>query len=219
MPYKSKAERERERWMTLPEAVTHIRSADNCDVTDARQRLLKLLADGLRATGPLKWEKEKDDKPPPFGSTSMIGPSDTPPLGQDWLKAKIRWRNGKVRNDWTEHKYGKWRTPLLLRAKVEQHWPVSSPAAPTNAPLGTMRDQSKRPHASPEVDRATLALKVLYPDGNVPDQTSVPNKVLLRMVNGCLVKMTPPLLSVKIDSCNRAAGRRKDAGKHERTAK
>lgn len=208
MPYKSKAERERERWMTLPEAVAHIRLADKCGESDARRQLLKALADGLSAMGPLKWEKEKDDEPRPFGYTPIIVPTDAPPVGREWLKAKIRWKTGKVRNDWTEYKYGKWRVPLILRAKVDQHWPLAPPVAADTVPVGKHRDQSRRNRARPEVDRAAGALKVLYPDGNIPDQGSAPNKILLNKINECLAAMTPPLDPVKMDSLLRAANRR-----------
>jgi hypothetical protein len=125
MPYKSRAELERECWMMLPEAVAHIRDADGCDEAAARQQIIKALADGVRALGLLRWEKEKGDKPP-FGSTGITVPSDTPPSGRDWLTAKIRWNAGRVRNDWSEYKSGKWRVLLILRAKVEQLWPKTS---------------------------------------------------------------------------------------------
>jgi hypothetical protein len=209
MPYKSKAEEERDRWMTLPEAVAHIRSADHCDENAARQEIMKALADGVRVLGPLRWKKEKSDKPAPFGSAPITTPTDTPPIGSNWLGATIRWKNGRVRDDWSEHKNGKWRVLLILRSKVEQYWPLTPAAAATSkAPVLKHRNQLKQTRARPEVDRAARALKVLYPDGNVPDQPSVHNKALLGMVNDCLARMTPALRPVKMDSCLRAADRR-----------
>ena len=219
MPYKSKAEVERERWMTLPDAVAHIithlraAKADHCDEKAARQQIIKALADGVQVLGPLRWDKEKGDKPPPFGYTPTIVPTDTPPLGRDWLTAKIRWKSGRVLDDWGEYKNGKWRVLMILRATVEQHWPLTVSAAEVKAPRGKNRDQVEQTRARPEVDRAARALKVLYPDGNIPDQRSVHNKVLLSEVNDCLAAMAPPLLPVKMDSCLRAAGRRKDHGR------
>jgi hypothetical protein len=60
-----------------------------------------------------------------------------------------------------------------------------------------------------EVDRAAQALNDLYPNGAIPGQDSVSNKVLLNEVNDLLKKMTPPLQPVKMDSMLRAAKRRK----------
>jgi hypothetical protein len=131
MPYKSKAECERENWMMLPEVVAHIRSADSCDEKVARQLLVKALADGVRVLGPLRWAREKDDKPRPFGYTPATVPTDTPPLGRDWLTAKIRWKTGRVRDDWSQDRNGKWRLLLILRFKVEQQWPLSLPSDAT----------------------------------------------------------------------------------------
>ena len=137
MPYKTKAERERENWMTLPEAVTHIRTADRCDKRAARRQLIAALADGLRVLGPLKWGRERDDRLPPFGSTSITTPTDTPPPGRAWLEAKIRWKAGRVRDDWGEYKPGKWRVLLILRHSVLRQWqppgPTDSPARPDSA--------------------------------------------------------------------------------------
>jgi hypothetical protein len=123
MPYKTKAERERENWMTLPEAVTHILSAEKSDDVDAARRQLRaaLADDALR---PLRWERETDDRPP-FGSTSIISLTDTPPSGRDWLNAEIRWRSGRVRDDWDEFKNGKTRVLLILRHCVARLWKPS----------------------------------------------------------------------------------------------
>jgi hypothetical protein len=211
MPYKTKAERERENWMTLPDAVAHIQSSDQCDDVGAVQRQLHAaLADG--ALKPLKWEREPDDRPPPFGYTPVMSPADTPPIGHDWLIAKICWNAGTVRDDWSEHKNGKWRVLLVHRLSVVRQWP---PSAPSDMSASTSyakkakehATQSKQHRASPQTDRARKALAEIYPNG-VPDQSSKPNKVLLKEVNDRLARMIPPLEPVKIDSLTRAADRR-----------
>jgi hypothetical protein len=136
MPYKTKAESERENWMTLPEAVTHILSADKCDdLSAARRQLRAALADG--ALKPLRWKRESDDRSPPFGSTSVITPSETPPLGRDWLNAKIRWRMGRVRDDWDEFKNGKWRVLLIHGHSLARHWPKHVRTGPSKHAGGT----------------------------------------------------------------------------------
>ena len=58
MPYKTKAEQEREQWMTLPEVVAHICVADGCDERAARRQLKAALADGARYLQHLKWKRE-----------------------------------------------------------------------------------------------------------------------------------------------------------------
>jgi hypothetical protein len=130
MPYKSKAERERENWITLPEVVAQICSGDKCDEKVARRQLVRALADGPQGLGLLRWEREKDDRPPPRWKTKVMTPADTPPLGRAWSKAKIRWKTGKVRNDWGEYKHGKWRVLLIQRFTVLRLWPSPQPSSP-----------------------------------------------------------------------------------------
>jgi hypothetical protein len=134
MPNKMKAEcdRDREHWITLPEAVAHICATNNCDERVARRKLVVVLAGEPRALGVLKWEREQGDQPPPFGSTSITMPTDTPPLGREWLKAKFRWKNGRVRDDWGEYKNGKWRVLLLPRRSVARRWQPNPPSEPTS---------------------------------------------------------------------------------------
>ena len=129
MPYKTKAELERENWMTLPETVAHICSADKCDEKTARRELVKALAEGLRPLGPLEWEKERGDRQWPFGTSSITTPTDTPPIGSRWLGAKIRWKTGRVRDDWGEYKPGQLRVLLILRHNVVRNWPRPRPGA------------------------------------------------------------------------------------------
>lgn len=143
MPYKAKVERAREKWMTLPEAVTHICSTDNLeDEQIARGELLAALADGV--LGPLRWEKESDDRPPPFGFTPVIVPTDTPPAGRDWLTAQIHWKTGRVRNDWGEYKNRKRRVLLVSRDAVALQWrKVISPEPSPHARSGRGIELSK----------------------------------------------------------------------------
>ena len=126
MPYKTNAERDHEKWMTLPEAVSHICSADNCDEDSARHQLVAALADGLSVLGPLKWKREGSDKPPSFGSSPVTIPTDTPPLGRVWLKANIKWKTGTVRDNWGEYKNGKYRVLLIQRHSINRNWPPPS---------------------------------------------------------------------------------------------
>jgi hypothetical protein len=123
LPYKTKADQEREKWMTLPEAVVHICTADGCDERAARHRLIAALADGARYLQHLKWEREPGDRPSPIGPAPMMIPMDAPPLGRAWSHAKIRWKTGRVRDDWGEYKPGKWRVLLISRYGISRLWP------------------------------------------------------------------------------------------------
>lgn len=125
MPYHSRAEQERERWMTLLDAVAHIAAFDGCDRTTAQTQLIKALADGkLR---PLKWEPAEGDKSPlPSLGSSMLVPDDSPPQGRAWSDAVIDWATGRVRDDFGEYHPGQARVPLLLRQKVARLWPPAS---------------------------------------------------------------------------------------------
>jgi hypothetical protein len=120
MPYKAKAAHQREEWMTLLEVVTHIRSADNCDENAAREQLIAALVDG--ALGPLRWQREHDDRPTLLGVSSITRPTDTPPLDRAWLEAEINWETGHVRDAWGEYKPGTWRVLLILRHNVLRLW-------------------------------------------------------------------------------------------------
>jgi hypothetical protein len=114
-------------WMTLPETVAHICSAKrHNNKRIARRELIATLTMGLRPLGPLRWRRERDDKPPPFGRTSISMPTDTPPVGCAWSGAKIRWSTGRVRDDWGEYKPGKWRVLLISRHAVLKTWPLPS---------------------------------------------------------------------------------------------
>jgi hypothetical protein len=124
LPYKTKADQEREKWMTLPEAVAHICSALGCDERGGRRQLIAALSDGARYLQHLKWEREQNDRLTPIGYSPGIIPMDTPPLGRTWLEAKIRWKTGRVRDDWGGYNPGKWRVLLISRYGVARLWPL-----------------------------------------------------------------------------------------------
>jgi hypothetical protein len=109
MPYKTKAERDRENWRKIPQAVAEICAADQCEPKAARNQLRQALADGL---GPLRWQPEKGDRTPPTMGASPLAVAD------DWLEAKIRWKTGRVLNEWGQYNNGKWRVLLIHRLAV-----------------------------------------------------------------------------------------------------
>lgn len=68
-------------------------------------------------------------------------------------------------------------------------------------------EKAAREHTSPAVDRATIAVKALYPDG-VPPQAICTNKALVADVGDYLAQKG--LEQASADSILRAAGRRKN---------
>jgi hypothetical protein len=204
MPYKTKAERERENWMTLPDAVAHIQSSDQCDDEGVVHRQLHAaLADG--ALRPLRWEQEPDDRPPPFGYTPIMSPTDTPPIGRDWLSAKICWNTGKVRDDWSEHKNGKWRVLLVHRLNIERHWPLTLPSDVSTKPKPAKSAASYRKR--PKREAAETAIREEYPGGVPPTE---PDPILLDKVGKRLKEKFGKKYAVSNDTILRAADRRPD---------
>ena len=129
MPYKPKAEKERELYMTLAELCAGICSLENCSEVDALVQVRK-----ARADGELRWVK--------WGDGKHLSRRPTPPApGEWWLTAKIRIPgDGKVSDDDGVTPEGlalgiaEWRTLLILRASASPIWqlapaPIASPAA------------------------------------------------------------------------------------------
>ena len=111
MPYKSKAERKHELFMTLADTINRISKQDNCSWDEAKDQIRAALADN--AIAPLRWE----DEPPTAVSTA--------PVDRDfWEKADIR-RDGRVFDPWTNQ----WRMLLVLKHSIFKHWPKPSVAS------------------------------------------------------------------------------------------
>jgi hypothetical protein len=128
MPYKSKAEQESERWVTLPEAVEHISSIDNISLRQARRELLKALKNGAFYSPRvrlIRWKSTIEIS----GRIPAIALPDDPPRGQEWSHSRIRWTSGRVLDPYGALKNGKWvptwRVVWLLRSKVIRLWPES----------------------------------------------------------------------------------------------
>jgi hypothetical protein len=157
MPYKTTAEKEREKWMTLPEAVIHIRSADGCDEEEARRQLIAALADldahRLAPLGPRRWAQEDG-----------VQMSGLAPVGPVWLEAQINWETGTVRDDWDAANYGKWRLLLISRWRVYHQWPsreanTDSRGGPSESPVSLVRNAGGRPTVREQVVDALLKMR------------------------------------------------------------
>jgi hypothetical protein len=133
MPHKSKRTEEREKWVTLPEAISHICIADNCEENKAQENLRFALADDVLL---VRWEEEEppeqqdlrktygffNPSPWPPGRTSQLY-SDRPPSGSEWDGAKINWQDGTVNNKWSGYKTNEFRAVLLAKVSIIKNWP------------------------------------------------------------------------------------------------
>jgi hypothetical protein len=135
MPYKTRAEQQRENWMTLPEVVAHVQSVE--DESEARDEVLKALMDDAFHPPPnlIRWKDEvRIEGSPP----EEIGPPDYPPRGRKWGDAEIRWDTGEVLDPYGGAQDGKWqptwRIVWLAKSKVKKIWPepprADAPASP-----------------------------------------------------------------------------------------
>ena len=154
MPYKSKAERESENWMTLPEAINHFCKIENIPEMKARKQLVAALVDG--ELWPLRWQRERGDRARPFGRSAVPSPTDAPPRGPDWSGAKIRWKTSRVHDDWGEFKQGQWRMLLIHRHRVincglqfnQQNTTIPTPKKWCHLCLANAVEHQKRQNAS-----------------------------------------------------------------------
>jgi hypothetical protein len=151
MPYKSRSERERARWATLPEVIEHVMAADGCDGDAARQQVRSALYDG--ALNPLKWE---DRQPSPRNVGGIAVPLDDPQLMPD---SEIDWDAGTLL-DVSEYSPppGRHRRLLILWLRVREHWPEKE----AEANSGGVADISaaRRNRGRPPVERKATAAKM-----------------------------------------------------------
>jgi hypothetical protein len=112
MPYKPKAEKERELYLTLAELCAGISSLENCSEADALAQVCMALADDMLIC---RWDDE-----------GYIHAD----WGKYWLKARIRIPgDGKVLDNQSPFQSrSRWRTLLILRASASTIWPL--PPAP-----------------------------------------------------------------------------------------
>jgi hypothetical protein len=108
LPYISKAERERARWMTLAETLAHIAESDGCDRRSALKQLCGALGDNQIIA---IWEDSSDSRDRPTRDATFWQPA--------------RFRGNKVFDPSTE----RWRTLLINKSNILEHWPERSETA------------------------------------------------------------------------------------------
>jgi hypothetical protein len=108
----TEAERERERWMTLAEAIAHIAKHDGCDRDSALKQLRGALGDRRLHN---KWE---DQRPNHACEGMIISPDWPPDDASSWQQADIQVDTGKV----FDPSRRRWRTLLILKDSVSQIW-------------------------------------------------------------------------------------------------
>lgn len=155
MGYRSREATERDRWLTITEAMRHICRAESCDEREAEAQLDAALADGVVFN---RW----DEKPPIAGPGDQ-GPFEFRPVyspswfGPDRHKDEVLDDAG-VTEEGRTLGYAVWRRLLLHREAVSSIWPLthSTPSKGTAAAetacekwLADMMSKSpKRPTAS-----------------------------------------------------------------------
>jgi hypothetical protein len=176
VPYQTKAERERARWMTLTETLEHISNSEGCDQSNALTELRKVLGDQLFGQSAMQWA---DRAVPPFGCSGGLTRPDDTPVGTDWYRVRFRLKgNGTVLDNWTEYgrtKAGKprWRKLLFLRERVKKQWPSNAqPRSPEQKPLGDPKvvpfDQKKQKGPIATKPKIVDAAKPLINRGRTP---------------------------------------------------
>jgi hypothetical protein len=147
VPYQTKAERERARWMTLTETLKRISESEACDQTAAVKEFRKVLADGNFRQFEIRWEDRVSRSIGDSGGLSL--PEDTP-ASVDWNKARFRLKgDGAVLDKWTGFRRTKkgnprWRKLLFLRTRVEDLRRLKAkPSSPDEKPQGDPEDRKK----------------------------------------------------------------------------
>jgi hypothetical protein len=172
MPYISDAKRERARWMTLAELITHITEHDGCGRHSAEKQIRDALGD-RKLIG--KWEDATADQlrrrlptdapfPVPPGSADH-GPTqvpDRPPYKAGfWQQARID--GDRVFDPETES----WRTLLILKDSVFRLW--SGPSV-TSAGTKSGIEKSRKEKTNPQY---TSVITPSAPRG--PDPAKIPD--------------------------------------------
>jgi hypothetical protein len=176
MPYQTKEERERARWMTLAETLRRISKSEDCDQGIALTELRKVLADGQFRQFEMKWE---DEQRPFWGLSSRIMVPDDTPAYADWNKAKFRLKGeGFLLDNFSEYGLTKkgntrWRKLLFLRESVEKWWPPkakthSTGMPPSSDPTVMPFDPGKRKGPTPTGSKIVEAAKRLIDRGRTP---------------------------------------------------
>jgi hypothetical protein len=133
LPYTSKAAFERERWMTLAEALTHVAEYDGCDRRSALKQYRDALGDNKLIT---KWEDPSHAR-------------DWPPKDAAfWQQARIQ--RGRV----FDPQARRWRTLLILKNSIYQIWPEPSVAStePASGEVGPTTKVNPVGRRTPKVE-------------------------------------------------------------------
>jgi hypothetical protein len=174
VPYQTKAERERARWMTLTETLKHISESEDCDQTTALKELRKVLADGIFRQF-VRWA---DPVSRPFGYSGGLAIPDDTPGWVDWNKARFRLKgDGALLDNWTGYGrtkkgHSRWRTLVFLRQRVEELWPLrvlpSSPDGKLQSDPKVVPFDRKKPGPTPTEQKIVQAAKGLINRGRTP---------------------------------------------------
>ncbi len=153
MPYISKEERERAKWLDLGKLEAHVCTAEGCSQDEAREQIVRALTHG--AIWPLRWDPE----PASPSSSAYRFPGCPPPArGQEdcrhvkhWRVVKLDWERSRVFDDFE-------RTVFPALSKL---WGDADPI------IGSDDGYSSRARAE-DRKRTALALDMWGESGPVP---------------------------------------------------
>jgi hypothetical protein len=130
VPYVSKEERERAKWLDLGRLEAHVCAAEGCNQDEARQQIVRALGDG--AIWPLRWDPEPAHSyyfNTISGGLVIGGPRGCPPPGgfyrsghrsvdrrdvKHWRVVKLDWERSRVFDDFERAAY----------PAVRERWPI-----------------------------------------------------------------------------------------------
>ena len=166
MPYKTKAERERENWLTGKEAIDRIQLSERCQPRVAWRQLQNAIADKVIA---VKWDSKfslpfDSDRPPD---------EETPPNHESfWRNTLMRYSDAFVLDyrvyrpigdpdaftEFAVERGGFYRPILVARRAVETHWPIELGFPETTSKPQASSTLKKKGRPSPaEAIRQTLS--------------------------------------------------------------
>jgi len=168
MPYKTKAERERENWLTGKEGIDRIQLSERCEPHVAWQQLQNAIADKEVA---VRWDSKFSL---PFDSDRPAD-EETPPNHESfWRNTLMRYSDGFVLDyrvyrpigdpdaftEFAVERGGFYRPILVARRAVETHWPIEQGSSETiSKRKASSAPKGGRPSAREEIRQTLLQMK------------------------------------------------------------
>jgi hypothetical protein len=166
VPYVSKEERERAKWLDLGRLEAHVCTAEGCSQGEAREQIARALGDG--AIWPLRWDPEPAS--PPYRGSGVRLPGSPPPsrgpedwrVLDHWWVVKLDWERSRVFDDFERAAY-----PVLRRL-----WHDDDPMVGADDGYSSRARPRELPKPRRSVWRQLLldraACEAIWPPGQIP---------------------------------------------------